>query len=102
MLVIRLIILLKIREFKKDTQKEDNSKYLTKLKEFDSKDKEKNADLFDSIKDCFVTGQWEADKDASQLLEDDDDAFGDFEDLDADGDGGMSDDGFGSGDEGEF
>ena len=67
------------------------------MKEFNKEDNEKNAELFDSIKDCFVTGKWEKDKDAQNLLDDDDDAFGDFEDLDGDGDGegmNMSDDGF--------
>jgi len=68
----------------------DNSKYLTNLKEFDATDNDKNAQLFESIKDCFVTGKWEKDKDARNLLDDDDDAFGDFEEL---GDG--EDDGFG-------
>ncbi len=54
--------------------------------------------LFESIKDCFVTGNWEKDKDARNLL-DDDDAFGDFEELN-----GGEDDGFGddlSGDDGD-
>ena len=37
------------------------------------------------IKDCFVTGKWKGDEDAEELLklddEDDEDVFGDFEDL---------------------
>eukprot|EP00794_Sanderia_malayensis_P010984 gene10984-12147_t len=39
--------------------------------------------LFESIKDCFVTGKWSADEDAETLLanDEDDDMFGDFEDL---------------------
>ena len=38
------------------------------------------------ISDCFVTGKWEAAKDAENLLkmdEEDDEEFGDFEDLEA-------------------
>ena len=46
---------------------------MTELKEFDGTDRERNAELFDAIKDCFVTGQWEGDKDAKRLLEQDDD-----------------------------
>ncbi len=69
---------------------------MTELKEFDGTDRERNAELFDAIKDCFVTGQWEGDKDAKRLLEqDDDDAFGDFEDLE--GADGQDMDGFGGG-----
>ncbi|XP_064418596.1 ribosome biogenesis protein BMS1 homolog [Latimeria chalumnae] len=34
-----------------------------------------------SIQDCFVTGKWEDDKDASKLLEEDEELYGDFEDL---------------------
>ncbi|KAH0623420.1 hypothetical protein JD844_006160 [Phrynosoma platyrhinos] len=34
-----------------------------------------------SIKDCFVTGNWEADKDAGKLLKEDEELYGDFEDL---------------------
>lgn len=38
-----------------------------------------------SIRDCFVTGRWAADEDAEQLLaqakQDDEELFGDFEDL---------------------
>lgn len=96
-----------MRKFKKETTSlSDNSKYMTSLKEFDQSDNENNAELFDSIKDCFVTGKWESGKDAANLL-DEDDAFGDFEELDENGEGGMdmSDDGFGegfSGDEGKL
>ncbi|PIO36653.1 hypothetical protein AB205_0024230, partial [Aquarana catesbeiana] len=35
----------------------------------------------DCIRDCFVTGKWEADKDAEKMLEEDEELYGDFEDL---------------------
>ncbi|CAF0719294.1 unnamed protein product [Adineta ricciae] len=45
-------------------------------------------DVCELIRDCFVTGKWEKDKDAAKLLaeddemnDDDEDLFGDFEDL---------------------
>ncbi|XP_062989231.1 ribosome biogenesis protein BMS1 homolog [Elgaria multicarinata webbii] len=38
-------------------------------------------EVMDSIRDCFVTGNWEADKDAAKLLKDDEEIYGDFEDL---------------------
>uniref|UniRef100_A0A8D0H515 BMS1 ribosome biosis factor n=1 Tax=Sphenodon punctatus TaxID=8508 RepID=A0A8D0H515_SPHPU len=38
-------------------------------------------EVMDSIRDCFVTGKWEADKDAAKLLEEDEELYGDFEDL---------------------
>uniref|UniRef100_A0A674IFA8 Bms1-type G domain-containing protein n=1 Tax=Terrapene triunguis TaxID=2587831 RepID=A0A674IFA8_9SAUR len=38
-------------------------------------------EVMNSIRDCFVTGKWEADKDASKLLEEDEELYGDFEDL---------------------
>ncbi|XP_029465344.1 ribosome biogenesis protein BMS1 homolog isoform X2 [Rhinatrema bivittatum] len=38
-------------------------------------------EVMNSIQDCFVTGKWESDKDASKLLEEDEDVYGDFEDL---------------------
>ena len=34
-----------------------------------------------SIRDCFVTGKWDASEDARTLLEQDDELYGDFEDL---------------------
>ncbi|ETE66937.1 Ribosome biogenesis protein BMS1-like protein [Ophiophagus hannah] len=37
--------------------------------------------VMDSIRDCFVTGKWEADKDAEKLLKEDEEIYGDFEDL---------------------
>nr|XP_032814905.1 ribosome biogenesis protein BMS1 homolog isoform X2 [Petromyzon marinus] len=40
-------------------------------------------EMVESIKDCFVTGKWEAHKDAKTLLEQDDALYGDFEDLEA-------------------
>ncbi|XP_055948782.1 ribosome biogenesis protein BMS1 homolog [Argiope bruennichi] len=33
------------------------------------------------IKDCFVTGKWDENEDAEHLLNDDDELYGDFEDL---------------------
>ena len=43
------------------------------------------ADVLDSIRDAFITGKWEEEKDANKILgmDDDDDEFGDFEDLEA-------------------
>ncbi|XP_024054128.1 ribosome biogenesis protein BMS1 homolog [Terrapene carolina triunguis] len=38
-------------------------------------------EVMNSIRDCFVTGKWGADKDASKLLEEDEELYGDFEDL---------------------
>ncbi|XP_029142217.1 ribosome biogenesis protein BMS1 homolog [Protobothrops mucrosquamatus] len=38
-------------------------------------------EAMDSIRDCFVTGKWEADKDAEKLLKEDEEIYGDFEDL---------------------
>nr|XP_056705611.1 ribosome biogenesis protein BMS1 homolog [Euleptes europaea] len=38
-------------------------------------------EVMDSIRDCFVTGNWETDKDAATLLKDDEELYGDFEDL---------------------
>ncbi|NXO02324.1 BMS1 protein, partial [Rhinopomastus cyanomelas] len=38
-------------------------------------------EVMSSIRDCFVTGKWEDDKDAAKLLEEDDELCGDFEDL---------------------
>ncbi|XP_058043858.1 ribosome biogenesis protein BMS1 homolog [Ahaetulla prasina] len=38
-------------------------------------------EVMDSIRDCFVTGKWEADKDAERLLKEDEEIYGDFEDL---------------------
>ncbi|KAM6306204.1 ribosome biogenesis protein BMS1 homolog isoform 2-T2 [Aegotheles albertisi] len=37
-------------------------------------------EVMSSIRDCFVTGKWEDDKDAAKLLEEDE-LYGDFEDL---------------------
>ncbi|XP_072138476.1 ribosome biogenesis protein BMS1 homolog isoform X1 [Mobula birostris] len=34
-----------------------------------------------SVQDCFVTGKWESDQDATALLEEDDSLYGAFEDL---------------------
>ncbi|KFO04502.1 Ribosome biogenesis protein BMS1, partial [Balearica regulorum gibbericeps] len=38
-------------------------------------------EVVSSIRDCFVTGRWEDDKDAAKLLEEDEELYGDFEDL---------------------
>ncbi|NXX50872.1 BMS1 protein, partial [Tricholaema leucomelas] len=38
-------------------------------------------EVMSSIQDCFVTGKWEDDKDAAKLLEEDEELYGDFEDL---------------------
>ncbi|KAM4669083.1 ribosome biogenesis protein BMS1 homolog isoform 2-T2 [Amazona ochrocephala] len=38
-------------------------------------------EVMSSIRDCFVTGKWEDDKDAAKLLEKDEELYGDFEDL---------------------
>ncbi|KAM9462521.1 ribosome biogenesis protein BMS1 homolog isoform 2-T2 [Clarias gariepinus] len=38
-------------------------------------------EMLASIRDCFVTGKWEEDKDAATLLKQDDELYGDFEDL---------------------
>lgn len=38
-------------------------------------------EVMDCIRDCFVTGKWEADKDAEKMLEEDEELYGDFEDL---------------------
>ncbi|XP_060710010.1 ribosome biogenesis protein BMS1 homolog [Hemiscyllium ocellatum] len=39
------------------------------------------AEVMNSIRDCFVTGKWETEKDASTLLDEDDSVYGAFEDL---------------------
>lgn len=38
-------------------------------------------EVMNSIRDCFVTGKWEEDKDAAKILAEDEELFGDFEDL---------------------
>ncbi|XP_054625221.1 ribosome biogenesis protein BMS1 homolog [Dunckerocampus dactyliophorus] len=38
-------------------------------------------EMLNSIRDCFVTGKWEEDQDAATLLKEDDEMYGDFEDL---------------------
>ncbi|XP_068111576.1 ribosome biogenesis protein BMS1 homolog [Hyperolius riggenbachi] len=54
----------------------DCSKFVTECPQ-DWDDEE----VMDCIRDCFVTGNWEADKDAEKLLQEDDELYGDFEDL---------------------
>ena len=41
--------------------------------------------VYSSIKDCFVTGEWKESENAQTLLkmDDDDDLYGDFEDLES-------------------
>ncbi|XP_072347438.1 ribosome biogenesis protein BMS1 homolog isoform X1 [Scyliorhinus torazame] len=38
-------------------------------------------EAMNSVRDCFVTGKWESDKDATTLLGEDDEVYGAFEDL---------------------
>ncbi|XP_055006418.1 ribosome biogenesis protein BMS1 homolog [Boleophthalmus pectinirostris] len=38
-------------------------------------------EVLDSIRDCFVTGKWEQSEDAATLLKEDEELYGDFEDL---------------------
>ncbi|KAL0984596.1 hypothetical protein UPYG_G00143730 [Umbra pygmaea] len=38
-------------------------------------------EMLDSIRDCFVTGKWESNQDAATLLKEDEELYGDFEDL---------------------
>ncbi|XP_049750621.1 ribosome biogenesis protein BMS1 homolog [Elephas maximus indicus] len=38
-------------------------------------------EAMNSIRDCFVTGKWEEDKDAARILAEDEELYGDFEDL---------------------
>ncbi|XP_041032407.1 ribosome biogenesis protein BMS1 homolog isoform X1 [Carcharodon carcharias] len=38
-------------------------------------------EVMNSVRDCFVTGKWESDKDATTLLGEDDSVYGAFEDL---------------------
>ncbi|KFO94374.1 Ribosome biogenesis protein BMS1, partial [Buceros rhinoceros silvestris] len=38
-------------------------------------------EVMSNIRDCFVTGKWEDGKDAAKLLEEDEELYGDFEDL---------------------
>ena len=78
---------------KTNSFKTDNSKYELNLKSKNQIETDKLSDVFEAIKDCFVTGKWEKNKDAANLLADDEDvesAFGDFEDLE--GDDGFGDD----------
>lgn len=38
-------------------------------------------EVMNSIRDCFVTGKWEEDKDAAKILAEHEELYGDFEDL---------------------
>uniref|UniRef100_A0A4W3HUP1 BMS1 ribosome biogenesis factor n=1 Tax=Callorhinchus milii TaxID=7868 RepID=A0A4W3HUP1_CALMI len=54
----------------------DSSKFLVeKPQDWDLEE------VMNCIRDCFVTGKWEADKDATALLEEDDSLYGTFQDL---------------------
>ncbi|CAC5392616.1 BMS1 [Mytilus coruscus] len=54
----------------------DCSKFsVQKVKEWDIEE------VRELIKDCFVTGEWEKSEDAAKRLQQDDDLYGDFEDL---------------------
>jgi ribosome biogenesis protein BMS1 len=96
------------KETKNDEKANDNTKFETNLKEWNSLKRQREEDddddieskvgnPFESIKDCFVTGKWEKEKDAaSRLRADADDsnseansddiaeAFGDNSDEDDD------------------
>jgi ribosome biogenesis protein BMS1 len=81
-------------DYKSDALTKDNSKHQTFLNEWglnkekpedSDEDEDEEENPFDKIKDCFVTGKWESDKDAQNLLDDDEDedVFGDFEDFES-------------------
>ncbi|XP_070608089.1 ribosome biogenesis protein BMS1 homolog [Erythrolamprus reginae] len=64
------------KESKRKVDALDCSKFLTEApQDWDSDE------VMESIRDCFVTGKWEADKDAEKLLKEDEEIYGDFEDL---------------------
>ncbi|NXS55209.1 BMS1 protein, partial [Brachypteracias leptosomus] len=64
------------RASKRKTNALDCSKFLIeKPQDWDLEE------VMSSIRDCFVTGKWEDDKDAAKLLEGDEELYGDFEDL---------------------
>uniref|UniRef100_A0A8C9F9Z7 BMS1 ribosome biogenesis factor n=1 Tax=Pavo cristatus TaxID=9049 RepID=A0A8C9F9Z7_PAVCR len=64
------------KESKQKANGLDCSKFLVeKLQDWDLEE------VMSSIRDCFVTGKWEEDKDATKLLEEDEELYGDFEDL---------------------
>ncbi|XP_067996040.1 ribosome biogenesis protein BMS1 homolog isoform X1 [Melanerpes formicivorus] len=64
------------RESKQKANGLDCSKFLIeKPRDWDLEE------VMSSIRDCFVTGKWEDDKDAAKLLEEDEELYGDFEDL---------------------
>ncbi|XP_056387373.1 ribosome biogenesis protein BMS1 homolog [Hyla sarda] len=64
------------KESKRVTNALDCSKFMVENPQ-DWEDDE----VMDYIRDCFVTGKWEADKDAEKLLQEDEELYGDFEDL---------------------
>lgn len=84
-----------VKKAKDEPIKSDNSKYMTSLNDWTiKKDKSGEQDVgpaFDSIKDCFVTGQWDKSQDAETRLredeelgaggDDDEELLGDFEDY---------------------
>uniref|UniRef100_A0A667ZBR4 BMS1 ribosome biogenesis factor n=1 Tax=Myripristis murdjan TaxID=586833 RepID=A0A667ZBR4_9TELE len=64
----------------------DNKKHWTDAKDCSrfSPDSSHNWDIGEmlkSIRDCFVTGKWEEGQDAATLLKEDEELYGDFEDL---------------------
>lgn len=77
------------------SEKIDNSKYNTSFYKWtgeDQNEQEQNDSPFETIRDCFVTGKWDKNSDAAHLLagddevdendfDDDDEMFGDFEDM---------------------
>jgi ribosome biogenesis protein BMS1 len=67
--------LFSIRKPLKINEDIDNTKYLTKMITVD--DDSAKTDYMDSIRDCFVTGKWEANEEENEY---DGDEFGDFDD----------------------
>ena len=78
------------------SEKVDNAKYNTSFYQWASEnldEQEQSDSPFESIRDCFVTGKWDKNSDAAHLLagddevdendfgDDDDEMFGDFEDM---------------------
>lgn len=66
------------KEYRRKANALDCSKFpVESLQDWDMEE------VMNSVRDCFVTGKWEADKDAAKLLEEDEELYGDFEDLEA-------------------
>ncbi|XP_045051967.2 ribosome biogenesis protein BMS1 homolog isoform X3 [Desmodus rotundus] len=65
-----------IREYKHKAEALDCSKFHLEVPhDWDLEE------VMNSIRDCFVTGKWEEDKDAAKILAEDEELYGDFEDL---------------------